>query len=145
MKITYLKTDLPVIVKDHLLPRLQKLNLITFTGALGAGKTTIIKEILVQSGVTELVTSPTFAYVNTYSSPTKIFHHFDLYRLDSLESFIDGGFDEYLQDENAIKLIEWPQIITSLLTSSSFAKRHCQISLQHHPTKNSMRILDIHD
>lgn len=90
--------------------------IITFIGPLGAGKTTLIGELLRQRDVTDAVSSPTFAYVNAYSSAHgKRFFHFDLYRLDNLDQFIAAGFDEYLQQTKAVVLIEWPEILEPLL------------------------------
>ena len=88
---------------------------LTFEGPLGAGKTTLIKEILKHYNVLDdEVTSPTFTYLNIYLGSKKIYH-FDLYRLEDLDDFIELGFDEYLQEPEAIVLIEWPEIIKSIL------------------------------
>ena len=93
---------------------------ITFEGPLGAGKTTLIKQIGKQLGIPEdAITSPTFAYVQIYqaSQGFKVYH-FDLYRVGTIDSFIELGFDEYLNDPNGICLIEWPEVIKPLLTST---------------------------
>ena len=97
------------VVSDLLIPK--TCSIFTFEGPLGAGKTTMIKEFLRQKGVTEVVTSPTFAYVNTYQT-CLTFHHLDLYRLNSEQDFIDAGFDEYL---DGYCLIEWPSVISGIL------------------------------
>ena len=143
MKITYPEKDISNIVTVHLMPLLQKYNLFTFEGAIGAGKTTLIKELLVQLGVKELITSPTFAYVNTYTTNHYVFHHFDLYRIDSLDGFIMSGFDEYLYEENAICLIEWPRVIAELMTTPLLQKKHCPISLTPDLSDASLRTLEI--
>jgi len=87
-----------------------------FEGSLGAGKTTLIKELAKQLGVTEQVTSPTFTYLQIYlmKGGGKLYH-FDLYRINSLEDFLYAGFDEYLYRPNSIVFIEWPEHIKSLL------------------------------
>lgn len=88
----------------------------TFTGPLGAGKTTLIKAILNASGVTQMVTSPTFTYMNVYENDRKqLFYHFDLYRIGSLQEFQAAGFDEYLYAPHSWSFIEWPQVIEPLL------------------------------
>jgi tRNA threonylcarbamoyladenosine biosynthesis protein TsaE len=88
----------------------------TFTGTLGAGKTTLIRMLLQEWGINQSVTSPTFTYVNVYQTPHKeILYHFDLYRLNSLDQFIEAGFDEFLYRDNSWAFIEWPSIITPLL------------------------------
>jgi len=89
----------------------------TFTGSLGAGKTTIIQSLLRSAGVTDLVTSPTFTIVNVYRNEShQSFFHFDLYRIKSLNEFLQGAFDEYLYAPNSWCFIEWPTIVMPLLT-----------------------------
>lgn len=92
-----------------------------FYGKMGAGKTTFIKAICQELGVTDVVTSPTFAIVNEYtpsSSPLtphffKIFH-FDFYRIKKLEEVYDMGYEDYLYS-GELCFIEWPELIEQLL------------------------------
>lgn len=103
---------------------LKKLPVLTLQGSLGAGKTTLVKALLSEVGVDpDEVTSPTFTYVNVYKIPggKKVFH-FDLYRIESEKHFIEMGFDEYLNDEDAIILIEWPEVIEAILPEHLSAK-----------------------
>lgn len=93
--------------------------LVTFTGSLGAGKTTLISALLQARGVTHPVTSPTFAYVNMYCASQERFFHFDLYRIESVDEFIQAGFDEYLAAQATV-LIEWPEVIQSLIQSRDY-------------------------
>jgi tRNA threonylcarbamoyladenosine biosynthesis protein TsaE len=89
----------------------------TFTGTLGAGKTTLVQHLLRHCGIKEVITSPTFTYVNIYTNEQgKTFYHFDLYRMHSLQDFLDAGFEEYLYQPNSWAFIEWPEIIMPLLT-----------------------------
>ena len=71
--------------------------------------------MLRQLGVAESIQSPTYTYVCRYQAQDgrKILH-FDLYRLRSVDDFIQAGFDEYLYDDSNICFIEWPEIIVSL-------------------------------
>lgn len=134
---TYTRSDIPLIVKK-LKKLLRDCRIITFTGPLGAGKTTLIKELLRQWGVTDMVTSPTFTYLNRYKNEAgETFYHFDLYRLKNLAEFQEAGFDEYLYEQGGHVLIEWPEIILPLLS-----KKACQVSLDYHedPEKRVMRI-----
>ncbi|MDF1863844.1 MAG: tRNA (adenosine(37)-N6)-threonylcarbamoyltransferase complex ATPase subunit type 1 TsaE [Saprospiraceae bacterium] len=90
-----------------------------FTGEIGAGKTTFIKEFCKHLKVNEHVTSPTFSLVNEYSFNGKsgeeeLIHHIDLYRLKNAEEALDIGIEEYLYDDDYC-LIEWPEIIENLL------------------------------
>lgn len=107
--------DIPEIVTT-LYGLMKSCKIFAFEGTLGAGKTTIISSLLKKCGVFEPVTSPTFTYVNVYkNSKDQFFYHFDLYRLNSLEEFIDAGFDEFLFNENSWVFIEWPEIVRPLL------------------------------
>ena len=125
-----------IIVKDQMHEVAQESvsknpKVITLSGPLGAGKTTLVQHILSSLGVTEPVQSPTYAYVTTYVTLTgrKIFH-FDLYRLRNLQDFIDAGFEEYLYQANSLCLIEWPDIIESLLTHDV-----CKVVLEYEGTE----------
>ena len=81
---------------------------VAFFGAMGAGKTTLIREICTQLGVADNVTSPTFALVNHYRSGRgdNIFH-FDFYRIEKLDEAYDLGYDEYF-DSGALCLVGCP-------------------------------------
>lgn len=80
-----------------------------FRGAMGVGKTTFIKALCAQLGVSDPVNSPSFALVNEYlGSSGQSIYHFDLYRLKSPEELFDIGGDEYFYSGN-ICLIEWPE------------------------------------
>ncbi|BDC34268.1 tRNA (adenosine(37)-N6)-threonylcarbamoyltransferase complex ATPase subunit type 1 TsaE [Candidatus Dependentiae bacterium Noda2021] len=104
--------------------------IMTFTGPLGAGKTTLIKELLKQCGVQELVTSPTFSIVNSYTNKhDEVFYHFDLYRLKTVDDFISGGFEEYLNQPKSLVCIEWPQVIAPIL--ASMKNRVCSITIDY--------------
>lgn len=104
-------------IAEYIRSLMPSCSVITFSGPLGAGKTTIIRELLHQVGVQEPITSPTFTYMNVYTNKSgQKFYHFDLYRIDSLEAFCDAGFDEYLYQPNSWALIEWPEPIMSILT-----------------------------
>lgn len=84
-------------------------------GDLGVGKTTFAKGFLSSFQIDEkTISSPTYSYVHTFQINSLLIHHFDLYRLQNKEQFLSFGFDEYL-DQDAICLIEWPDIIQSIL------------------------------
>ena len=85
-------------------------------GKMGAGKTTFIKAVCEELGVTDMVTSPTFAIVNEYRSDTtgELIYHFDFYRIKKLEEVYDMGYEDYFYC-GAVCFIEWPELIEELL------------------------------
>lgn len=91
---------------------------ILFYGDMGAGKTTLIKEICIQLGVTENTSSPTFSIVNEYETPGGLVYHFDFYRLRNEQEAFDMGYEEYLYSGHYC-LIEWPDKIATLLPPDS--------------------------
>lgn len=90
---------------------------ITLKGPLGAGKTTLIRALLKELGVTGTIKSPTFSLVESYQNKELHFHHFDLYRIEREEELEDLGFRDYFQPE-ALCLIEWPERAGSLLSQA---------------------------
>ena len=92
-----------------------KLKFVAFYGAMGAGKTTLINEMLRQMGVEEAGSSPTFSILNEYFSVNygTIFH-FDFYRLDDEMEAYDIGIEEIFE-EDAYIFVEWPERIENLL------------------------------
>lgn len=148
MKIEYGIKDVPNIVKEQLLPKLKEYKIFTFTGPLGSGKTTLIKELLKQCGFKETVTSPSFTYLNIYEAEEeKVFHHFDLYLLKDEESFTDIGFGEILfkdiKEKNNFALIEWPELIKDLLEDTRIKHKVCNIYLTYITETPEVRIIDI--
>lgn len=88
-----------------------------FYGKMGAGKTTFIKAVCKALGVDDVVTSPTFAIVNEYRTPTaELIYHFDFYRIKKIEEVYDMGYEDYF-DSGALCFIEWPELIEELLPS----------------------------
>ena len=88
--------------------------IVLFKGPMGTGKTTLIKSMVKKLGSTDVVSSPTFAIMNEYSTAETVIYHYDFYRIDSPAEALDFGFDEYLE-QKAWNLIEWPDIIVGLL------------------------------
>ena len=87
-----------------------------FYGKMGAGKTTFIRAVCRQLGVSEEVTSPSFAIVNEYRSDTTgtSIYHFDFYRIKKLEEVYDLGYEDYFYG-GGLNFIEWPELIEALL------------------------------
>jgi tRNA threonylcarbamoyladenosine biosynthesis protein TsaE len=91
-----------------------------FYGTMGAGKTTFVKAICEELGVTDVITSPTFAIVNEYSSSAdpSVIYHFDFYRIKKLEEVYDMGYEDYFYS-GALCFIEWPELIEELLPADA--------------------------
>ena len=88
---------------------------ILFHGEMGAGKTTVIKALAKELGVTQATSSPTFSLVNEYSTENnRLVYHFDVYRLKNESEALDFGIDDYLYSGNWC-FIEWPEKIPNLL------------------------------
>lgn len=86
-----------------------------FYGKMGAGKTTFIKAVCEELGVTDVINSPTFAIINEYRSATgELIYHFDFYRINKLEEAYDFGYEDYFYS-GALCFIEWPELIEELL------------------------------
>ena len=92
---------------------------IAFYGSMGAGKTTFVRALCETKGVSEAVTSPTFAIVNEYQSAAlEPIYHFDFYRIRRLSEAYDMGFEDYLYSGH-LCLIEWPELVEELLPENT--------------------------
>ncbi len=117
--------DLNVVAKDILL-FIYPNKKIAFYGNLGVGKTTLIKAISLQLGVTDLVQSPTFSIVNEYKldlNNDKIFH-FDFYRIKDEKEAYDLGYEDYFYSDNYC-FIEWPEKIMNLINDEMVKIKIC--------------------
>lgn len=102
-----------LILKAH-----PKKKIFLFQGEMGAGKTTLIKEMCRTLGVQEQISSPTFSIVNEYKGRDEVLYHFDFYRLDSTQEAYDMGAEEYFFSGRYC-FIEWPEIASNLLPPSN--------------------------
>ena len=87
-----------------------------FYGKMGAGKTTFIKAVCEELGVTDVINSPTFAIVNEYRSDEtgELIYHFDFYRIQKIDEVYDMGYEDYFYS-GALCFIEWPELIEDVL------------------------------
>ena len=93
-------------------------NIILLSGEVGAGKTTLIKEILKVLKVNDNVNSPTFSIINEYlSDDKKTIYHIDLYRIKNIDELHSIGFFEYLESNN-LCFIEWGNMIENKIKAS---------------------------
>jgi tRNA threonylcarbamoyladenosine biosynthesis protein TsaE len=109
--------------------------LVTISGELGAGKTTLVQAICRGYGVTDDVTSPTFSLVHRYAAPRAPVFHLDLYRLNEPAELTNIGWDDILAEE-ALVLVEWPE-----RAGDRIPRNHVPISLQHLPDEPTRRLL----
>jgi tRNA threonylcarbamoyladenosine biosynthesis protein TsaE len=116
MELTYTLRELPDVAEKVLSESSNKTLL--FYGAMGAGKTTLIKEIAKHLGVDDAVNSPTFSIVNEHILNSEKLYHYDFYRLKNLEEALDIGIEEYLYSGHW-NFVEWPEKIEELLPGES--------------------------
>lgn len=112
MKRTYSIAELPEVAGMVLENTSSKTLL--FYGSMGAGKTTLIKELAKKLGVQNNISSPTFSLVNEYALSSDKLYHFDFYRINDESEALDIGIEEYLASGHW-NLIEWPEKIVGLL------------------------------
>ncbi len=89
-------------------------DIIALEGALGTGKTALVKGIAKGLGIHEQITSPTFTIVHSYQGERLTLHHFDVYRVHDEEELFNIGLEEYLYGED-ICIIEWADLIRSMI------------------------------
>ena len=96
-----------------LAPVLRPGDVLTLTGTLGAGKTTLARTLIsAMAGRPMEVPSPTFTMVQTYDLPAGMLWHFDLYRLVDPDEVVELGWEEAIAD--GIVLVEWPDLLGPL-------------------------------
>lgn len=115
---------------------LQRGDLVFLVGDLGAGKTTLVRGLLRQMGVTGSTKSPTYTLVEPYKVQGLVINHFDLYRLADPEELEYIGIDDYLADEDAINLIEWPEKGGNWLPQPQL-----RVELSYHDEQRRIRLL----
>lgn len=92
---------------------------IALIGDLGTGKTHISKRICKNLGVIENVKSPTFTYLIEYDLENIKIVHFDLYRLSNIDELYEVGYQEYIDDDNSLLLIEWANNVPEVIEEAS--------------------------
>lgn len=113
-------------------------SVIAFYGHMGAGKTTLIREICEQLGVSDNVASPTFAIVNQYMAGSgDTINHFDFYRIDKPEEAFDLGYEEYFYSGD-LCFVEWPEKIEGLLPEDTL-----DIIIKSDPEDDNVRTITI--
>ena len=108
MKLTYKLSEIDSVAAV-VLPLLKNKRVL-LKGALGVGKTTLVKSLVAAIGSKDTVSSPTFSVVNEYKTETTKIFHFDLYRIKDLNELLDIGFEDYMVGDHWV-FIEWPDIL----------------------------------
>ena len=108
---------------------------IALAGDLGAGKTTLAQAICSGYGVSQPVTSPTFALVHKYDAPRSAVYHLDLYRIEKPSDLVNIGWDE-IAAAHALVIVEWPERAGELIPPG-----HVPIDLEHSPMEPDKRVL----
>lgn len=95
---------------------IEEYTVFAFYGKMGVGKTTFIKAVCEELGVTDVINSPTFAIINEYRSDEsgELIYHFDFYRINKVEEAFDFGYEDYFYS-GALCFIEWPELVEELL------------------------------
>ena len=114
--------------------RCKKGEIIALTGALGSGKTSLVKGIARSLQIEETITSPSFTLVSEYRGRLHLYH-MDLYRVDSGEEFELLGGEELLYGEG-VTVIEWAEKVAEYLPSS-------RIHLTFRMEENGSRTIEI--
>jgi tRNA threonylcarbamoyladenosine biosynthesis protein TsaE len=124
-----MKYGISEIIKaaQTLIPLTENHSIFCFYGEMGAGKTTLIKELCKSLNVLDEVSSPSFGLVNEYKiSEKESIYHFDFYRIKNIEEVYDIGYEVYFDSGN-ICLIECPEKIETILSKENFLKIEIEI------------------
>lgn len=109
--IEHAAAELITLTKDY--------KVFTFSGELGAGKTTLIAKICQGLGVQEPVSSPTYSIIQEYELPGgSLIYHMDLYRIKNISEAVDAGVEDCLLS-NELCFVEWPEVATSMFPAKT--------------------------
>jgi tRNA threonylcarbamoyladenosine biosynthesis protein TsaE len=106
----------------RLAPGLAPGMLVTLSGQLGAGKTTLVRGMLRRLGWAGTVKSPTYTLLEHYFVSSLYFYHFDLYRFNDPEEWDRAGFSEYLRPDT-VCVLEWPERAAGWLPAGDIEMR----------------------
>lgn len=108
-----------------------RFNVVTFSGNVGAGKTTLVKQLCQLWGVQENVSSPTFSLVNQYTLQHEkigsLIYHIDLYRVKDEEEAFNAGIEDDLYSGH-LCLVEWPERAPGIIPFESLQVEIAYIS-----------------
>lgn len=116
-KVTVKNEEETMRFAERLGEKLDKKVVIAFFGGLGMGKTTFTKGLANGLGVTDEVSSPTFALVHEYRGE-KTLYHFDMYRVETWDDLYQTGFFDYYE-QGGILAVEWSENIENALPENT--------------------------
>jgi tRNA threonylcarbamoyladenosine biosynthesis protein TsaE len=135
MEILFSLDEIQEVAKKVIAENPEKV--ILFHGQMGAGKTTFIKALAKELGVSDATSSPTFSLVNEYKTANgQPLYHFDVYRLKSESEALDFGIEDYLYSGNWC-FIEWSEKIPNLLP-----EKYSEVTIT--TTVDDKRLLRLH-
>ena len=108
LKLTSSAVDETKAIARKIAALLKGGEILFFEGPIGAGKTVMVKEIVKTFGVKKTPVSASFSLLKKYKGKKFNLYHADLFRLEEGEMF-NLGFEEMLEDQNAVLLVEWPE------------------------------------
>ncbi len=135
--------EIDEVIKRLILPHAQAISVILFFGTLGSGKTTMIKRIIALLGSDQVVTSPTFNYLNLYQGTDVLLQHFDLYRLSHLSEVEELGLHEQIGAPGTLSLIEWPSVVEKTLIGTKKKQSIMKIYLSYLLDSHAVREIRI--
>ena len=134
MKVKFKKSQIKEVSKKILKKAEKRSNsgatIIAFYGNLGAGKTTLTKELAQELGIKQNLISPTFVIMKSYDikkkNKFKKLIHIDAYRLDSHHELLKIGWEDIINDKNNLIIIEWPEKVIECIPNN-----HLKFELSH--------------
>lgn len=121
-------------VCEHLKKLSANEKIMLFSGEMGAGKTTLIKQFCAHLGIDDEVSSPTFSLVNEYVGEIGPVYHFDLYRIQSEEELYDIGYEDYFFS-GYLCLVEWPEMASGIIPTE-----HVMVNIR---VENDQRLITV--
>lgn len=112
-------------------------DIIVLSGELGSGKTKFTEGILSYFNLENEISSPTFTIVNQYNTSSFPIYHFDVYRLEDCDEFLEIGGEEYF--DKGVCIIEWGEII-----KDSIPNDFIEIQFSRDEQDENKRVLNIH-
>ena len=101
-------------------------DVIAYRGPMGAGKTAFTRGLCRGLGLSDHVSSPTFALVHQYGNGDRALYHFDMYRVETFDDLYSTGFFDYL-DYGGIMAIEWSENIEAVLPDNANTVEICKV------------------